>query len=511
MNPRLVLSLWRERWGKTADAARGRPYLRGQLNQWGGDLTDSSAWSLPGVTALALTGCVLIYIILTTAQFSLGGQMAFSILFVSTALYVRRYAGTLVTLVLFGMFAIVSTRYLYWRLTATLGSEFNLDFVLGFGLWVAELYLWLLITLRIVRSVWPLTRASVPLPTDSAPVLFRVDDPFLGQALRWKQRLVALQAMLQFYYTIPRLIFFTAPLAYLLAGISIIQTTPALLGAYALPYLLLAHVAQARLQGTNRLTVWGDIREAVLAWYLLLPTTLTLVRTELRKWRGALKSDTHGPFDWLIAWPYGLVVILNLAGLSAGVARLLSSQSQAQEIAALYLLWCVGNLMLLAAMLAVAQETRDIRQQTRALLQLPAMVQLPSGRTIACMTQNFPQTDLSLKLPVPLAVEAGAVINLSIFRGYREFTFPARVASQHNSVLSVRIEDMVQNDYRLFSAAVLSRGPDWPQWLPGRDADHPLPPWVTRPFIAGWTKVLTVAWIVGKFVKSSRLGNGIGK
>lgn len=724
MNPRLVLSLWRERWGKTADAARRRPYLRGKLNQWGGGLTHAFAWSLPGAGALVLAGCILIYIMLTIAQFSLGGQMAFSILFVSTALYVRRYAGTLVTLVLFGMFAMVSTRYLYWRLTATLGSEFNLDFVLGFGLWVAELYLWLLVTLRIVRSVWPLTRAPVPLPIDSAtwptvdvfihtrgqtdaairqatlaalaldwpktkikayildeaprdslqktadslgvgylvscdpadgqaglincalpqtkgelilildgaqtpdrsflqstvgwfvrdkklgmlqtphhflapapsahslalcqaptfqggvacavlrrtmvvaaggvesrsvtrqahtaltlqargyghgyigctvesaaqeagpakaqlgialgtpppPALFRVDEPFLGQTLRWKQHLASLQSMLQFYYVVPRLIFLTAPLGYLLAGIQLIQTTPELLGAYALPYLLLTHFTQARLQGANRLPTWADIREAVLAWYLLIPTTLTLVHTELRRSLGAFQVDPHAPFDRLIAWPYGLVALLNLAGLGAGIARLPSLQGQSLEIAALYLLWCACNLMLLAALLAVAEEIRHVRQQTRLLLQMPAMVQLPSGHTLACMTQNFPQTDLSLKLPVPLAVEAGSVINLSIFRGHREFTFPARVASQHNNVLLVSIEEAVQNDYRLLIDAALSRGPDWPQWLPGRNADHPLPPWLTRPFIAGWTKVLAITWIFfDKFVKWRRLGNWIGK
>ena len=720
MSPRLVLSLWRERWGKTADAACGRAYLRGRLNRWGEKLTHASEWSLPGVTALALAGCVLVYIMLTTTQFSLGGQMAFSIFFVSAALYARRYAGTLVTLVLFGMFAIVSTHYLYWRLTATLGSEFNLDFVLGFGLWVAELYLWLLITLRIVRSVWPLTRAPVPLPTDSTtwptvdvfihargqtdaairqatlaalaldwpktkikayildeaprdslqeisdslgasylvfcgpaddqaglincalpetkgelilildgalppdrsflqsivgwfvrdkrlgmlqtphhflvpapsahslalcqsptfpggvacavlrrtmlvaaggvesrpvtgqahtalrlqtqgyghgyigyteekaahpaqeqsgigreapstPALFRVDDPFLGQALRWKQRLVALQTMLQFYYAVPRLIFFTAPLAYLLVGAHLIQTTPALLGAYVLPYLVLTSFTQARLRGENRLPTWADIRETALAWYLLIPTTLTLVRAELRKCQGAFRIDTHAPFDRLIAWPYGLVALLNLVGLGAGIARLSSFQGQALEIAVLYLLWCACNLMLLAALLAVAEETRHVRQQTRLLLQMPAMVQLPSGRTVSCVTQNFPQDALALQLPTLVAVEAGLVISLSIFRGHREFTFAARVVSQQNRVLSVRIEDAVQNDYRLFGAAVLSRGPDWPQWLPGRDADHPLPPWVTRPFIASWVRLLAGLETLGKYVKWARFGRWIKK
>ena len=728
MNPKLVLSLWRERWGKAAEAARGRPYLQGKLNQWGRELTNASAWSLSGVTACALAGCTLIYIMLMTAQFSLGGQVAFSILFVSTALYARRYAGTWVTLALCGLFATVSMRYLYWRLTTTLGPEFSLDFTLGLGLWVAELYLWLLISLRIVRSVWPLTQAQVSLPEDSAiwptvdvfilgqgqtdaairqatlaalaihwpktkikayildtvprdslqkiaaslsvdylvsddpaagqaalinramtetkgelililegaqapdrsflqstvgwfvrdkrlgmlqtphhflapapsahslalcqspalpggaacavlrrtmlvaaggiesrlvtvqthtaltlqnhgyihgyigcgglavegtaqdlglapapaepgpgrdapsaTALFRVDDPFLGRALHWKQYLAGLQSMLQFYYAAPRLIFLTAPLAYLLAGVQLIQTTPELLGAYALPYLLLAHFTMARLQGVNRLPIWADTREVVLAWYLLIPTTLTFVRTALRKGRGILQGHSPASINRLIAWPYGLIALVNLVGLGAGIARLPFLHDQTLKIAALYLLWCACNLMLLAALLAVAEETRHIRQQTRLLLQMPAMVQLPSGHTIACMTQNFPQTNLSLQLPVALAVETGSMINLSIFRGHREFTFPARVAAQHNSVLQVSVEDTTQNNYQLFGAATLSRGPDWPQWLPGRDADHPLPSWLDGPFIVSRAKVLVKVWIFDKFVKWRRQGNWIGK
>jgi len=75
----------------------------------------------------------------------------------------------------------------------------------------------------------------------------------------------------------------------------------------------------------------------------------------------------------------------------------------------------------------------------------------------------------------------------------------------------VGIDDCAHNDYRLFGVAALARGPDWPQWLPGRDADHPLPPWVTRPLLAGWTRVLAAAWIFAEFVKWRRLGNWIGR
>ena len=723
MSPRLLLSLWRDRWGENSAADRMRPYLRGRLTRWGEDLTRSRAWSLPGLSVLVLLGGSAIYFLLMTAQFSLGGQVAFSLLFVGFALYLRRYAGTLVTLVLLGMAVIVSTRYLYWRFTETLGLDFNLDFVAGVGLCLAELYLWVLLLSRTVQLILPLTKAAEPLPADtetwptvdifvvaqgqtesairqttlaavalywpktkiktyildesrrdrvqaladslgasylvpnddvdgqsglinfalsetkadlilmldgaqtpdrslltavcgwfvrdkklgmlltpthflaptplplslalcqvptlpnnvtfalfrrsalvdiggvaSGPVsaqahtalqlpaqgyghayvgctvttveqasefeqekstlgehtaptvaLLRVDTPFGGKTLRWKRYLADLHALLQFYYIVPRLIFFTAPLAYLLAGIHLVQTTPEFMLAYGLPYLLLVHFTQERLRGESRLSTWIDLRESLLAWYLLIPTTLTLLRTELKRSLGTFKVDSHAPFNrWVVAF-YGLIALLNLVGLGVGIAQLLFLKGSALEVAALYFLWCVCNFMLLAALLAVSEETRHIRQQKRRLLEMPAMVQMPSGRTLACVTQNFPQAALSLKLPVPLAVERGSAMNLSIFRGHNEFMFPARVVSQHNGQLTLCIEDRVKDEYQVFGAAVLARGPDWPLWLPARDADHPLPSWISRPLNAGWTWLRAVAWSLDKFVNWFRLSPWIGK
>ena len=102
-------------------------------------------------------------------------------------------------------------------------------------------------------------------------------------------------------------------------------------------------------------------------------------------------------------------------------------------------------------------------------------------------------------------------MNLSIFRGHNEFIFPARVVSQHNGQLTLCIEDRVKDEYQVFGAAVLARGPDWPLWLPARDADHPLPSWISRPLNAGWTRLRAAAWSLDKFVNWFRLSPWIGK
>ena len=164
MNPRLMLSLWRERWGKAAGTTFKVPYARGRINQWTQWLPYSAAWSVAGVSAFALLSCILLMVLMAGIGLSFNSQIVFSVLFVCIAVYIRRYAGTLITLVLVGMAVIASTRYLYWRFDATLVRDFSLDFIFGFYLFVAECYLALLVSIGLIQSIWPLKRACVPLP-----------------------------------------------------------------------------------------------------------------------------------------------------------------------------------------------------------------------------------------------------------------------------------------------------------------------------------------------------------
>jgi cellulose synthase (UDP-forming) len=719
MNPRLILALWRERWGK--DDARSAKTLnrKGRLAAWGDRLAESLVWSWPGVVTGTFGVCVLLFALIVLAPFSQNSQLLFSFLLICMAIYARRYAGAFVTQLLIGLSFISSARYLYWRFSATLGQNLDLDFVLGFCLCVAELYLCLLICVGFMQNLWPLKQASTLLPNDStewptvdvfipghgrsyssikssvmaalaldwpkkkiktyilddghrddinnladslgvlyksfpdnlediagsinfaladskgelvaifdgdevpdqhflrvsagwflsdlklgmiqtpnhflvpapsrrslpifdAPNLggscalirrsmllaaggvstgsvgrhihtalnlqeqgytnayigfsrseetaehkqmasigkpgpsslqiFRVDHPFWGGKLRWRQQLASLQTMLQFYYTVPRLIFLTAPLAYLLLEANIIQTSVALFAAYVLPHLMLAHLAQARMQGDTRFPMWVDIRETMLAWYMLFPTAITLVRTKIagyvRAFReGRVKQDD--PFDWMIAVPFAALVLLNLAGLVVGIVRLLSSGAVDHEVVIPYLLWTVYNLMILSAVLAVAEESRYILKYRRWQLRMPAMIKLPLGRSLFCTTVNFPEPSLVFALPGPADVETGSELHVSIFRGYREYLFSARVVSVDEGLLRVDIEESAQNDYRSLGIAVFSRGQDWPKWLPGRDADHPLPVWMVNAFNVVHIAVLGFIKPLGESVLGTRLGGWI--
>ena len=107
-------------------------------------------------------------------------------------------------------------------------------------------------------------------------------------------------------------------------------------------------------------------------------------------------------------------------------------------------------------------------------MNLPAMVKLPNGRTIACDAEDFSEGGLAIKLPVEIPIDIESQVRISLFRGEREFTFPAVVVFNKGLVFRVRFENLSLTDYRAFVAATFSRGDAWQGWLPERDVDRPL-------------------------------------
>jgi hypothetical protein len=114
MTPHLLLSLWRERWGKTAEAGFRRPYLIGKPNTPCKRLVKPRCQSAFWLRSLVIVDDYL--------RFSLGGKSRFSVhrFSVSTA-----FQGTLIALTWFCSF---SCSVFLWRFCSMLGHGFNVDF-----------------------------------------------------------------------------------------------------------------------------------------------------------------------------------------------------------------------------------------------------------------------------------------------------------------------------------------------------------------------------------------------
>ena len=64
------------------------------------------------------------------------------------------------------MSVLMSTRYMYFRVTQTLHFNSEIETLLGIGLFLAEVYIWIMLLLNYLQTVWPLKRGIVPLPDD---------------------------------------------------------------------------------------------------------------------------------------------------------------------------------------------------------------------------------------------------------------------------------------------------------------------------------------------------------
>src|SRR5580700_6478053 len=153
--------------------------------------------------------------------------------------------------------------------------------------------------------------------------ILRIENPLFAPNLTWPQRLCYFNAMTHFLYAVPRLIFLTAPLIYLLLNLTNIPGYWAAILAYALPHLILSNVTNSRIQGDHRFSFWNEIYETVLSPYILLPTMLAFINPKLGKFnvtaKGGIVKRTF--FDTRIAQPFLVLLVLNFAGLIAAIPR----------------------------------------------------------------------------------------------------------------------------------------------------------------------------------------------
>lgn len=325
--------------------------------------------------------------------------------------------------------------------------------------------------------------------------IFRLDNPIFGKGLSLAQRLCYSNAMLHFFYGIPRLVFLTAPLAYMFFQAHIIYASAITIALYALPHLIHANITNSRMQGDFRHSFWAEVYEAVLAWYIMRPTTVALINPHLGKFnvtaKGGLIEEEY--FDWSMSKPYMLLMVLNLIGLGVGFVRLFYWNVDESGTVLLNITWTLYNLMILGATLAVAAEARQVRRAHRVAIDLPATLWLPDGKTIRCQTTDYSEGGIGLSMPVPAPVRVGDPVRISIYRGEREFFLPGKVALALPKRVGVQFEELSLEQQMELVQATFSRADAWASWRDGRKRDAPMEG-LTEIFtlsVAGYVRLVT--------------------
>ncbi|TCM20762.1 cellulose synthase (UDP-forming) [Novosphingobium sp. PhB165] len=116
---------------------------------------------------LAVVPIVLIAAMVVGVPLDTRAQWIFAAVAIAGTLVLRRWPGRKGSLALGLLAVLISTRYMFWRTTQTLAFGTLPEFLLGGGLYLAELYAWVILVLGFVQTSWPLDR----------PVIEPIGDP----------------------------------------------------------------------------------------------------------------------------------------------------------------------------------------------------------------------------------------------------------------------------------------------------------------------------------------------
>jgi len=331
--------------------------------------------------------------------------------------------------------------------------------------------------------------------------IFRVDNPLFGPGLSLGQRLCYLSAMLHFLYPLPRLVFLTSPLAFLILGQNIIAASPLAIIAYGGPHIMHTIVTNSRLQSNLRHSFWSEIYETVLALVLIRPTMTALLDPGRGKFNVTAKGTIIAK-DYFDVSAVRLNVIL-LGVLGVGLARGLygiavSPQgSLAFQAFLLNTIWVTLSLIIVSVSVAVGLERRQPRRRPRLKVALPAFVILPDGREIPAVTHDISRGGVSLVTEQPLDVPLRTMVRIILPVGGAKVSITSRLLYTRPSpggqldVISFHPADITEETAVI--RAMFGRADAWVDW------NHHA---VDRPFVAVRDMLSS---IVGAFRKAEIL------
>ncbi|KAA6465135.1 UDP-forming cellulose synthase catalytic subunit [Acidobacteria bacterium AB60] len=306
--------------------------------------------------------------------------------------------------------------------------------------------------------------------------ILRTDNPLFAPGLKFPQRLCYFNAMCHFLYAIPRLIFLSAPLIYLILSHTNVPGYWAAILAYALPHLILSNVTNSRIQGEHRHSFWNEIYETVLSPYILLPTMMALINPKLGKFnvtaKGGIVKRTF--FDSKIAQPFLILLIFNLAGILIAIPRYFIWDRDRPGTVIMNVIWCCFNVVILGVTTAVAREMRQLRTTVRIAIVTPVMARMPDGTLVAGETIDMSSGGTSIRFIDPVEIPPKTEVMLAFPMPSGTSELRASVVSSEGPVLRVKFENLTIGEQEVLTTVLYSRADSWLGWGESRESDNVL-------------------------------------
>jgi len=306
--------------------------------------------------------------------------------------------------------------------------------------------------------------------------ILRTDNPLFAPKLNFAQRLCYFNAMAHFLYPLPRLIFLTAPLIYLLLSHTNVPGYWAAILAYALPHLTLSNITNSRIQGQHRHSFWNEIYETVLSPYILLPTMLALVNPKLGKFNVTAKGGIvkRSFFDVKIAQPFLVLLFFNFLGLAVAIPRFFIWDRDRPGTVIMNCIWCFFNIVVLGVCSAVSREMKQLRNHVRIKIVTAVVVRLEDGRTVKGETIDLSSGGTAIRLIEPLEAAVGEMARLTFPLPSMEAELPATVVSSESNILRIKFNELTIPEQELLTVVLYSRADTWLGWGESREVDQPM-------------------------------------
>jgi cellulose synthase (UDP-forming) len=299
--------------------------------------------------------------------------------------------------------------------------------------------------------------------------IFRIDNPLFGRGLSFGQRICYLNAMMYFLFPVPRFVFLTAPIAYLLTSQNIIVASALMVMVYAGPHMFHTLCTQTRLYGRFRYSFWGEIYDNVLLFHIMAPTLLALINPKAGKFNvtakgGLLESDLY---DVKVMRPLLVLLVVLIGALLVGLYRLNFTELFPGDanVLLMNLFWCCYSSFTLMAALAVGRERRQVRTQPRIRIRQPVALYFDGRRSLMGRTEDLSLGGGMLRmddLADEMSTDEEVTINFEQIEGIS--SVPARIVAVKGREVRVEFKPTSLEEERTIVSAVFGRADAWLNW-----------------------------------------------
>jgi cellulose synthase (UDP-forming) len=270
--------------------------------------------------------------------------------------------------------------------------------------------------------------------------ILRCDCPLLKRGLTFPQRLNYFNAMLHFFFGIPRLILIVAPLTFAYLGLHPIRADALAVIAYILPHVGLSTIANSIISRRFRHSFWAAVYEVSIAPYTAGVTLLALLNPRLGKFnvtdKGTNLNESY--FDLRTNWVTVVLLGLSMAALMVAFpVRLLwfvyygGPHSELDSIL-LNSVWVVLNLIILVAATCVGLEQPQQRLAPRVKRRFPCELGDADG-PLFCRTVDLSESGARLHVDCRRPAPLQAWLRISSDFGVQARVFARLVWSERNA------------------------------------------------------------------------------